>query len=293
MIKNIMIVAAFIFSEMAFSAERTRELLWNQHCQQVSQDPRLFLKKLAAFENRLSFTNQGGLFNKGVCWWHSRLTRLSQYMAIFNPNEKPLTHAEAYVQVRRLRSGKPTLFNGYKNLYEFSRAHSSAIQKNLEEWQISNGGFQLGFLDGLMGSVSLPAQEFKMLMDTTYQYWQRQRPIYQVLQLPGMTAHSWLIVAMEPVLQGSEEGYKFQVIDSNYSTPQNWNYRYGETSFLYSRSPFISYTTHRGILEEEILTKRLTEACVNAKHQGDVTAGFNSWPNLDDELNAKDNSVRK
>jgi hypothetical protein len=286
MIKNLFIYVALGFPSLAISNTLAMQSLWSQHCQQVATDPGLFLKKLIKSENRLSFNNHGGLLNGGVCWWHSRLTRTSQYLAVFNPDEKPLSELEAYSQVKRLRSGKPTTFNGYKNLYEFSIAHPNAIQKNLEEWQVSNGGFQLGFLDGLTGTTTLPAVEMKILMDKTFQQMKLQRPLFQVLQLPGITAHAWLITG----IQQTDKGYRFQVVDSNYSQIQTWNYQYGDSGFSYGRLPFVNYTTYRGILEEESLSRRLTEVCLNINRPGSQTY-FDSWVDIDTELDAKTNNA--
>lgn len=254
------LVLVFHFSQAATGINE-----WKQHCANVAADPALFLKTLNQSENRLSFTNHGGLFNGGVCWWHSRLTRAAQYLAVFDPSATPVTEDEAYDLVRRLRDGRPVTINGYKNLYEFSLAHYRPIQQNLEEWQISNGGFGLGFLDGLMGSTSVPADELKSLLDATYSNLKKnQKPIYQVLQLPGVTARAWLVIDMQP----TANGYQFSVVDSNYYGIQSWNYTYGASGFHYGSSPFVSYTTQRGLKEEALLTKRMNEACASLQAKG-------------------------
>lgn len=285
--KPVLIFSFLFLSTFGFAFDKPSDSLqganaqWKQHCQEIAADPQAILKKLNNLQNRLSFRNHGGLFNGGVCWWHSRLTRIAQYLAVFNPNEKPLSAEEVYAQVKRLRQGKPAVFNGFKNFYELSYLHSSEIQKNLEEWQIANGGFQLGFLDGLRGSTFVPADELRSLMDETFELFQSsQKPIYQVLQLPGVTAHAWLISNMIT----TSNGYQFSVVDSNYFEIQNWNYRYGDTGFFYSGSPFIAYTTRRGVDEEVALTKRLNEVCNATKKRVHILDISNSWPDLDTEL---------
>lgn len=273
-------------SETTTVNSKIAEVQWKAHCQQVAADPSLFLKKLRSAENRLSFTNHGGIMNGGVCWWHSRLTRIAQYLAVFNPAGKPLTDNEAYGQVKRLRQGKPTTFSGFKNFYDFSIVHSEAIQKNLEEWQITNGGFQLGFLDGLSGSSFVSAKEMKTIMDSNFDLFQTtQKPIYQVLQLPGLTAHAWLIIDMVPTLNG----YQFDVVDSNYMPIQSWTYKNGDTGFYFGRSPFVAYTTNRGLDEEKLLTQRLESACLDVKGAGNAFQRANLWKSLDEELDALEN----
>lgn len=261
--------------------------IWNQHCANVAADSSLFIKKLSLSQNRLSFNNHGGLFNGGVCWWHSRLTRAAQYLAVFDPSAPKVTSDEAYELVRRLRDGRPVTINGYSDLQDFSIDHHDVIQENLEAWQISNGGFGLGFLDGLSGSTSLAAEELKTLMDDTFSRLTTYgKPIYQVLQLPGITAHGWLVVDMQP----TSAGYDFSVVDSNYSDIQKWTYTNGSTGFKYGSYPFVSYTTNRGLKEEALLTKRLNQACLSLQTKGRLAE---SKLTIDEELDLLANPPAK
>lgn len=271
---------------MAFVAhsQNTENTLWREHCDQVAAEPALFIKKLVQRENRLSFTNHGGMFNGGVCWWHSRLTRAAQYLAVFNPQGTAPTEDEAYMLVKKLRDGHPVTINGFRNLSEFSYTHYKSVQRNLEEWQVSNGGFGFGFLDGLRGSTTVPAGELKQLMDGAYvELTSKQKPVYQVLQLPGVTAHAWLIINMMPY----QDGYQFQVVDSNYYDIQTWTYRNGLTNFTYGRQPFVNYTTNKGLKEEKILTQRLSNACKSAQ-KGQKLA--ESYLTIDEELEMQEHS---
>lgn len=253
---------SLLFSLSIFAANP--DPLWTKHCEDVAADPALFLKKLTQNQNKISFTNHGGLFNGGVCWWHSRLTRNFQYLAVFNPNAPAPTEEEAYRLVKRIRDGKATTIPGFNNLYEFSNANYRPVQQNLEDWQISNGGFGLGFLDGLSGSTTVPADELKTLMDEAYtELTQNQKPIFQVLQLPGVTAHAWLLINMIP----TKDGYQFEVVDSNYLYNQTWTYINTATNFWYGGSSFVNYSTRRGRTEEELIRKRLGDYCQSVKYQ--------------------------
>lgn len=261
---------------------KSQEDLWSQHCQQVAKDPELMIKKLGYYKNRLSFLNDGGIGNAGVCWWHSRLTRIAQYMAVFNPDLPQLSEDEAYFQVHRLRQGKPTTFNGFANFYEFSLVHKKAIQDVLEEWQVINGGFQFGFLDGLRGSTSLPPDEYKAMMDETYELFQRTRkPIYQMLQVPGITAHAWILID----IVRTTTGYKYEVIDSNYSFVMIRNYIIGERHYSDFKWPMaIPYTTRSGLAEEKLLSDRLSDICSSSKRRITAIKNSDQWPDLDDQL---------
>lgn len=263
------LAVAFYFSPSsaatALSSKMNGTLKWKQHCSNVAATPDLFLRTISQASNRLSFTNHGGLFNGGVCWWHSRLIRAAQYLAVFDASAPKPTLDEAYELVYRLRSGRPVTIPGFNNLHEFSNAFYNVIQQNLEEWQVSNGGFGFGFLDGLMGSTTVPADELKSLMDGAYvEIKKNQKPLYQVLQLPGVTAHAWIIAGMAP----TSNGYIFSVVDSNYLSMQTWAYNYGDTHLKYGHLPFVSYTTKRGLKEEALLTKRLNDSCVSLQAKG-------------------------
>ena len=54
-------------------------------------DPQILINYSSETTNLMSFKNQGGLFNGGVCWWHSRFQRNIFYLSIFRPDlNKPL-----------------------------------------------------------------------------------------------------------------------------------------------------------------------------------------------------------
>ncbi|MBL7545971.1 MAG: hypothetical protein JNL11_19285 [Bdellovibrionaceae bacterium] len=266
MIKKILLTSLFFFISIVSNqtSAATPDPLWKKHCQEVTADPAHLLKKLTQTQNKISFTNHGGIFNGGVCWWHSRLTRNFQYIAVFDSSLPAPSEEEAYNLVTRVRNGKATTIPGFNNLYQFSSVHYKAVQTNLEEWQITNGGFGLGFLDGLSGSSSVPASELKTLMDKAYvELTKSQKPIFQVLQLPGITAHSWLLINMIP----TSDGYQFEVVDSNYLYNQTWTYRNSATHFWYGGQSFVNYTTRRGRIEEEVIRKRMTDKCTSVQYQ--------------------------
>lgn len=277
------LVIAFYFSPGLAAGNRpsistTGTQKWRQHCATVASTPDLFLRTISLAENRLSFTNRGGLFNAGVCWWHSRLIRAAQYLAVFDPSALRPTRQQADDLIYRLRTGRPVTIPGFNNLSEFSKAYPGVVQRNLEKWQISNGGFEFGFLDGLRGSTTTSPAQLKSLMDNAYlEMRTNQKPLFQVLQLPGVTAHAWIIIGMKP----TSTGYQFDVIDSNYLATQSWTYTYGDTNFLYGRLPFVSYTSQRALKEEALLTKRLNKTCASLQLKGRLV---DAQLTLDEEL---------
>ncbi|MBT3585402.1 MAG: hypothetical protein HN509_10890 [Halobacteriovoraceae bacterium] len=182
---------------------------------------------LLSSENRLTFTNRGGLANGGVCWWHSRFTRKALYLAIYRPDLPKPSNKEAAKIVKAIRMGKGVVeVPGFKNLSDFSRTHRKQIQDRLEKWQIGDGFLRGQWAVGLWGGSDTTAAKMQKRMDDLFQDVMVKKDItYQVLQLPGIVAHAWLVVNMEK----TSNGYKIQVIDSNYSSPRTHTYKRGDT----------------------------------------------------------------
>ncbi|MGZ3789205.1 MAG: hypothetical protein ACXVLQ_11820, partial [Bacteriovorax sp.] len=56
--------------------------------------------------NLMSFKNSGGVFNGGVCWWHSRFQRNIFYLSIFRPDlDRPKTTEGIKAIIHQIRLG--------------------------------------------------------------------------------------------------------------------------------------------------------------------------------------------
>lgn len=180
---------------------------------------------LSSRKNQIGFRNQGGLINGGVCWWHSRLTRKFAYLAIFRPDLPRPTSKEASKLIKKIRLGNVTEVPGFSNLYDFSRAYSAEVQDRLEKWQIGDGFMRQQWTVGLWGSPSTSAEKLKERMDDLYQYVEKEGKLaYQMLQIKGIDAHAWLVLNMDK----TSNGYRMEVLDSNYSSTNTITYRYGQ-----------------------------------------------------------------
>lgn len=190
-----------------------------------------YQKLLLNDENRLSFTNRGGLVNGGVCWWHSRFTRKAAYLAIFRPELPKPNKKEAYDIVLAIRMGRKVVeVPGYRNLKEFSRAHRDVIQQRLERWQIGDGFMRQQWTVGLWGGSTVSAEEMKERMDELYEEVVENNDVaYQVLQIKGVVAHAWLVVDMEK----TATGYDLLVIDSNSYSSKVYRFREGMNHMNY------------------------------------------------------------
>jgi hypothetical protein len=166
--------------------------------------------------SRLAFSNQGGLINGGVCWWHSRLQRAVFYLAKFNPTLPPPDKKQLKVILRNLRYFKQVVvIPGFANFYDFSKTYHKEIQTLLEKWQLSDGFIYFQWIRGLSGSTNESPEKYLKRMHKLYLHIKTSKYIkWTMLQLPGISSHALLILDMK--LVGNNE-YEFLIIDSNYS----------------------------------------------------------------------------
>lgn len=210
--------------------------------------------------NLMAFKNDGGLFNGGVCWWHSRFQRNIFYLSVFRPDlEKPKTLSQLKALIRSIRLAQSVLIiPGYHNFEEFSRENQKLIQAELNDWQLYDGVVLGGWMDGLKGDTKIAAPVLESMMKDVYQYVSLSKKIaYQKLQIKGITSHAWLVVGMKKTESGFEIGY----LDSN--SPRmslNYTYKSGDTSFfIKGYGDFVPYLEFKR--EEERLTSVARKFC--------------------------------
>jgi hypothetical protein len=191
--------------------------------------------------NLMSFKNNGGLFNGGVCWWHSRFQRNALYLTIFRPDHKIPPIFELKRIIRDIRDGlKIVTIDGFHNFNEFTEVYRDLIQHELNSWQLFDGIILGKWIDGLSGTTTTRPEILKEYMDSLFDYVSAKKKIaYQKLQIKGITSHAWLVIGTSKNSVGMEIGY----IDSNSpNMSQNYTYLYGDTSF-YTKSygQFVPY----------------------------------------------------
>ncbi|MBY0413037.1 MAG: hypothetical protein K2Q18_02675 [Bdellovibrionales bacterium] len=180
--------------------------------------------------NLMTLKNQGGLFNGGVCWWHSRFQRNIFYLSIFRPDLPKLNPSEAKALIKEIRAGKSIVsIPGFHTFSEFTEAYKKEILSELEAWQLYDGVVLGSWIDGLKGDTQVKPEVLKNMMETTYKYVEVDKKIaYQKLQIKGITSHAWLIVGMK----AGPNGYEVGLIDSNNPMmSESYSYKFGDKSF--------------------------------------------------------------
>jgi hypothetical protein len=204
--------------------------------------------------SQLTMKNQGGLFNGGVCWWHSRFTRNAAYLMKFEPSLPKPTTEEAKQIIMDIRKSKGvTVVPGYHNLMSFSYDYEYEIQQRLNDWQKTDGFINQKWIQGLKGNTQEEPEKLKKRMDELFERVQRGEVVYQMLQIKGIDSHAWLVTGMTQ----TPNGFILDVIDSNYMNDRIL-YQEGVSSFK-GYGNFLPYTQRIG--EEVKLRKLLEDYC--------------------------------
>ncbi len=217
--KWIFLAAVFIYSLSSVAQD-------SSFCNQTNSD---FKNNLLSLDSRISFSNDGGMFNGGVCWWHSRLQRSSVMLAYYSPNKaKPDEKTIDSIIHHLVWLDQVVEIPGYNNFYDFSQANHEKIQKALNQWQLRDGLINQVWIKGLLGRIHVPADTLKSRMHKLFQMVSVENKIqYVKVQLPGITAHALLILFMRQ----NSNGFELDVIDSNYpSKIDTIQYQYGDTT---------------------------------------------------------------
>lgn len=261
MLKNIILIIVFLVSLSANTTPLPQSN--SEYCTRFGSGPndRTTIQDLSSESlNLMSFKNAGGLFKGGVCWWHSRFQRNILYLSIFRPDlPKAIKKNEIQNIIHQVRLGnKVFIIPGYSNFADFSADNQELILAELNDWQLYDGVILGGWLDGLKGDTSVPANVLQKKMDEVYDYVAIKKKIaYEKLQIKGITSHAWLIVDMKKTASGFDLG----IIDSNNPRmTELYVYKLGDKNFfLNSYGNFVPYLEFTR--EEERLVQAGKEFC--------------------------------
>ena len=208
-------LALLMFSTVSFAAAEMSRADKSEFCSNRLDGTKVS-EHLRKRENLFNHANEGGLFGlqTGVCWWHSRLQRRMTYLADFRPDLPKPSEKEVKKILRKIKRGKKVItVPGYKNLAEFSDDHAPLIQKSLNAWIFGDSFLRQQWVNGLKGKTTLSPEKMKVHLEKMYEDFQEAGgPVVQMLQMPGVMAHAWILNDMVRV---SPTEYQIEVIDSN------------------------------------------------------------------------------
>lgn len=174
-------------------------------------------------ENLLTFRNGGGLFNKGVCWWHNLFQRSALYLVVFRPELPKPNKALARKIIHAIAAGRRVVeVPGYKNLSEFSKDWAAEIQSKLEAWQREDGFLKFAWIQGLSGNYHADPKVIAAALNYSILQAEQSGQInFAMWQLKGISAHASLMIGGEI----ENTTYRAHHIDSNFPNvirAMNW-----------------------------------------------------------------------
>lgn len=218
-------ILTLAFSTSIFALPNSKD----EFCSRLQNKTSIKEQSLSS-DNLMAFKNDGGLFNGGVCWWHSRFQRNAMYLLKINPSAPKPSGPEAKELIKRLRNSNEVLtLNGFNSFNDFTKNYQSQIQSELNNWQLYDGIVLGGWIDGIKGDTKIPAHELQTKMEELFQYVEVQKKVaYQKLQIKGITSHAWLVTDIKK----TESGYDLGYLDSNDPMRLNlYRYKMGDESF--------------------------------------------------------------
>lgn len=162
----------------------------------------------------MAFPNQGGLFNGGVCWWHSLFQRSAIYLTVYRPELPKPNRDQAKKLIHSIAAGRRVVeIPGYHNFREFTQAWPKEVQAKLEAWQMQDGALKWAWVQGLQGSPTAdPAVIAKTLNFVISRAETAGALEYTMWQFPGITAHASINIEGET----KNGAYAVSHIDSNF-----------------------------------------------------------------------------
>jgi len=249
-------MTSFIFFAL-LSAHASAQTL-PEACKRTGTD---VLMALRDPNNQLSFDNDGGLFDGGVCWWHTRFTRSAAYLAEFHPELPKLSDDDAVNAIHAISElNEKVVIAGYANLKDFSTDYQQEIQSQLNKWQIRNGFLHAAWIQDLEGHDSAPPDQLHdMIYGIASQFDQEKRPLFLFLRLKGVTSHASLLIGYN----FTSDGVALDVLDSNFTgTVTTFTYTEGMTSLDYHGTPYVPYVEFEDDFDQ--INGALQDACISS-----------------------------
>ena len=224
-----------------------------------------FQDKLGKPENRLGFHNDGGPLGIGMCWWHSRMQRNANFLLDFRPWELRGDDSEIWSVIKALMTPNRVMaVRGFSNLRQFSTAHSTEMREALGQWQLVETFLGFNWVNGLQGGPTENPADLAERIDRLFiRVNVLHQVVYVMLNLPGTSSHSLLIVNMLPLAKG---GYMLETVDSNFSDLKYYFYHTGDDHLSSIYGGFVPYVQRSSDLDN--FQDAIQRTC---SHWGDST----------------------
>ncbi len=255
--KSLLVYFLFIFASMAYTTETYgyASTARQNFCRQAS-NKEFFQNRLASSHSRIAFDNKRhySAFNLigvnsvkvGICWWHSRFQRSLNYLAVprpLNTGESPMNDQEIRGAINDvINESRVVELRGYKSILDFTVKNKKVILHFLTYWQLIDAPQAVR---GLVGGPEVESENLKAKMHDLYNDVAVKKSIpFQVQQLEGIEAHSWLVFSIAKTFKNRKwTGYTILAVDSNQASKLEFiNYNFGDTQLSSGKKRFVPYT---------------------------------------------------
>jgi len=158
----------------------------------------------------MGFSNDGGILDKGTCWWHSRFERSAAYLAVFRPDLPKPNASQIEAIVAGIINHQFVTVPGYIGLFDFTNENHTVVQRALNQWQLSEAarGLNTLFLSHQMRGKKL----WKRMNYIFNEFAKKHAMLFLEINMKGFGAHSLLV--HDIIRRG--DGYGLRVSDSNF-----------------------------------------------------------------------------
>lgn len=233
----------------------------DDHSQFCKRTKKSDLDLAQEYDSRINFPNDGGLFNKGVCWWHSRLQRSSLYLAYYTPNKPRVTDPIEVGAIidHLINMDQVVEITGYANFNEFTEDYPGIVQEKLNRWQLVDGILYARWLDGMNSMIIPDPVGLRNKMDRLYQkvVVQHQIIFLKSAEKGIIGTHAYLVIGVER----ESDGYTLSVINSNYpGATLDIAYHFGDPLLYNSSRPFMVFEDYDSDLD--LISKSIENFCL-------------------------------
>ena len=229
-------------------------------CSSFRSRPDYGIARLLDTSHRITFENEGGIRDGGVCWWRAELQRAIAYLAEMKPDQPRPTPPQVRDLLEDLRSGRRVVeIPGYETFADFSLAWRAEIQKFIEDWQKRDGFLYQRWLDGISSPRDTSPKKLQRIVDELDEATRPGDVAYVLLKLDGISSHGILITKVE----GSSGGpRRITFVDMNKPGTRalQTTYRPGDRQISFGRFQSVP------ALRQENLVDRYRRAAANYCH---------------------------
>lgn len=201
-----------------------------------------------------------GFLGTGVCWWHTRLTRLAAMMAYYEPYSARPSSKEARQILNKIKKADQFVaIPGFSNFQSFTKSYPATVVSFLNDWQASDVFHNhASWLQRLNQISYINASEMQARVQQIHRMVNLQKtPVAILFHGSQLASHSVLVVSSTLKNRNFHLELKDSLSFNNYEivvSPQDTYWRIPEIN--YQVTPIIAWQS-----EYKRVTGRIQNIC--------------------------------